>query len=110
MTDDRAKAISAVIALLESVRPVPHMYMVRHDPDLAVAFLRGIAITAERLLGICTDGELRCRVWEAHGWERGARGPVPQMQRAGLTDEAIVDELLAIEIETWKRFASGESS
>jgi hypothetical protein len=109
MLSDTRERIAAVIALLESVRPVPHMYMVRHDPDLAVAFLRGVVITAERLLGICTDGELRCRVWEAHGWERGARGPVPQMQRAGLTDEAIVDELIAIEIEVWRRVASGES-
>ena len=92
--------ITVLIELLEKVRPIPHLYMVRHDPDLAVAFLCGVEQTAERLLGIGTR-ELRWQVGENRGWKIGARGPILHMRREGLSDEKIVDELIAIEIEVW---------
>jgi hypothetical protein len=109
MSTNVRERIKALIELLEAVRPVPHTYMIRHDTELAEAFLSGLRRTAERLLGVSSSGELRCRVWEERGWQRGARGPVLSMQREGLTHEAIVDELIAIEIEVWKRVVAGHS-
>lgn len=109
MPTNMREQIAAVIDLLEKVRPVPHMYMVRHDTDLAVAFLRGVAKTAEKLLGVDTSGEVRWRVGEDRGWVVGARGPILHMQREGLTHEAIVDELIAIEIEVWRRVAAAQT-
>jgi hypothetical protein len=49
--------------------------------------------------------KLRASVLERRGWKRSAAGPVPQMKEKGMTDLAVMDELIEIEIELWQRFA-----
>ncbi len=49
--------------------------------------------------------ELRRKVLEKRGWQRSAAGPVPQMKAKNMTDLAIMDELIEIEVELWQRHA-----
>ena len=107
MAADIARQIQSLLELLETVRKHPAMYMGRARPGEAVAFLMGVAASTQTALGVSTQGEPRWQVWKDRGWDQGgARGPVAHMQQDGLTDDKIVDELIAMEIEVWKRAAA----
>lgn len=51
---------------------------------------------------------IRNKVTEERGWELNALGLENQFREHGLGELQIVDELLAIEIETWRRVAANE--
>jgi hypothetical protein len=53
--------------------------------------------------GFEVNRKLRQQVIERHGWKFSAAGPASQMKEKGMSEEAIMDELIAIEMELLKR-------
>jgi hypothetical protein len=105
-----ANPIQTIIEFLESVREHPGPYLGREEPDRVRPFLMGVMQTARILLGVFPHAEIQWEVWQARGWDKGgARGAIGHMRDNGLQDAAIVSELIAIEIEMWKRVASSNA-
>ena len=94
--------IDKIIAMLEAFRKYPQMYTGRVDIDLTLAYLHGFE-AGLRLYDNNQPGKLRSKVTEERGWQVNALHPSSQMRERGMTPEAIVDEILVIEIEAWKR-------
>jgi hypothetical protein len=109
MAADKVAQIESLVKRLEEVRQRPWFWLGRIDPELAKVFLLGIDQSMEAT-GFGRVQEVRWQVERDRGWDQGgARGPISHMKREGLTDEAIVDELMAIEIEVWNRIAAGQT-
>ena len=49
------------------------------------------------------DIDPKIDVGKARGWESNAMGYLHHFQRKGLSEEEMADELIAIEIESWKK-------
>lgn len=77
------------------------------EPFAIAVFLSGFN-SACQLFGLETprggDSEIYKDVVQEHGWEWSASGPWREMHKKGMKNTEIIDEVLAIEIETWKRF------
>ena len=99
MSRDQAEII---VATLERVRQRPGMYVAAELPAV-VNFLAGFYVGCS-VAGVSapTDG-LDDTVVVERGWKVSSLGPLLSMKERGLSDEAILDELLAIEIEIWNR-------
>ena len=71
----------------------------------------GVMQTTRVLLGVFPHAEIQWEVWQSRGLDKGgARGAIGHMRDKGLQDTVIVSELIAMEIEMWKRVAAqGES-
>ena len=50
---------------------------------------------------------LHHQVHERRGWRGSALGPIPHMREQGMTDEAIMDELIEIEVEVIREHFEG---
>ncbi len=93
-----------IITMLETFRKFPVMYAGRIDVDLTAAWLHGF----EAGLSMSTDDGLnafRQKVLYKRKWKITNVSPSVEMRERGMTPEAIVDELVIIEIEVWKRIA-----
>src|SRR5690349_19558364 len=106
MSTDTAK-LDALVRRLEEVRQRPWFWLGRVEPELATVFLFGITECMGVMIGSDLTREIRWQVVAERGWKGGSRGPSFHMRAAGLSEEAIVDELFAIEIEVWRRVTAG---
>lgn len=94
--------IDSLIELLAQVRQHVRMYLHPLDGTSALNFVHGTRAAALTLVAV---GDVRDAWWEAqaaHGYAQRATGPLPQMEKRGLTDEQMADEILAIEIDMWR--------
>ena len=81
---------------LETVRRVPGMYILRVEPERAYSFLLGFRLAA---MACGVKYESARDIWHERGYQVEATGIIPQMQRRGMDDKAIVDALIEMEIE-----------
>lgn len=95
--------IAKIIARLEQFATRPGMFL-GTEPRDAERFLYGFS-EACHTLGNGFSPHIRRSVETDKGYKVSAEGPVPQMRARGMTDAAMVDELLALEIAYWKRLA-----
>ena len=93
----------AIIEHLEHVRNRPEMYAGEVSERAFYAYLSGFD-AACTVLGHARSYDLYLQVCEERGWGMNALGPQKRMREMGLSEQAIVDELLTIEIETRRRF------
>jgi hypothetical protein len=97
---DKQSYVMKIIRLLEEVKRKPGMYI--GPPGGIEAFLSGFR-GACALFGVETGyDDLYETVLIEHGWGQNTN-PKLKMHEGGLNEHAIVQELLSIEIEVWKR-------
>lgn len=95
-------ALDWLIEILESARQRKEMYFTPVGPVPVVYWLHGLRAGLS-FVGVQWSSDHRRRPVEGRGIEyRAAVGESEELERRGLSPEAIVDELLAIEIEMWK--------
>lgn len=91
-----------LIELLEHIRLRPGMYTgMGYEPEKIDLLLLGIRL-GQMVLGFNTS--IYGEVVHNRGWEYKPVGLVVEMRKTGYSDEAIVNELIDIEIEVYKRF------
>ncbi len=56
-----------------------------------------------KYLGVDIDDNIYVQVIKEHGWSQMSALPVNEMKEKGLTNSQIVNELINIDLETWKR-------
>jgi hypothetical protein len=101
MTGTPAEALARLIDILESARLRKRMYFAPVEPIVLEHWLHGLHIGCS-LLGLEWSPEDRRPALERRGLELTSGGEVEQLAARGLDSEAIVDELLAIEVEMWQ--------
>jgi hypothetical protein len=101
MSDQRAAALDRVVSILESARGRKPMYFSPVEPVAVEHWLAGLR-TGCSLAGLEWSPEDRRPALERRGLELTAAREIEQLAARGLEPEAIVDELLAIEVEMWQ--------
>ncbi len=95
-----------IIRALELMRAKPFRCMtsVEYAKNAGTIWLDGFycALGVLGLLDETTTPVYR-EVIESRGWLWGPNAPIPEMKRRGLGENAMIDELLSIEIEMWQR-------
>jgi hypothetical protein len=109
MTDPR-QAVQRFIDTLERCRTRSAMLVGRTSVERIIAFFNG----ANLALGCCLDnpsGHNADDIWLAVLYRRqlrsgatGMAGVADQLRDRGMTEEQVVEELIAIEIENWRRW------
>lgn len=99
------EALPKLIAILESARLRKGMYFQPVEPGAAENWINGLRAGC-LLAGVEWSPEDRRPALERRGLELRSCWETEQLAARSLGAEAIVDELLAIEIEMW-RHASG---
>ena len=96
---------SKAAAYFEAMRREPELYIGGPDVDAAIHHIIGFESACLILEG---DGPtpFRHAIWETQGLADSAYHPGHQMQQRGMDSAAIVDSLLAVEIEAWTRFGA----
>lgn len=105
MPVERAAALDQLIRILESARRRKPMYFDPITPDIVVSWLSGLRAGA-CLAGLDWSPEHRRPALERRGLELTAAWETEPLAGRGLGPEAIVDELLAIEIAMWRQVGS----
>jgi hypothetical protein len=98
---------ASLIARLEGIRKRPAMYFGKVGVEAAVQFLNGFQVAVGAICGFEREGQLREQVIKGRGWPWSAMHPSREMVRRGMSPEAVIDELLVIEIEVIRRQAQG---
>jgi hypothetical protein len=100
-----ADKISKVIVMLEAMRKRPLMYIGVRDVQAAECFLAGLGMGYHIFSGgdLPDFEEVKKRVISERGWEVTNTPPSKEMRERGMDDEVIVDEVIAMEIEVWRR-------
>ncbi|MGI4789124.1 MAG: hypothetical protein ACRYFS_09780 [Janthinobacterium lividum] len=89
-----------IIGELENVCKRPAMWINKKDDvDGVINFLQGF-LTACDALGFGYSRDISRQVHVESDWESGAEGVWLQMRQKGMSEEAIVQELLRMEIRT----------
>src|SRR5438105_562216 len=101
MSEARAAALVRLLAILESARMRKAMYFAPVEPRTVIDWLSGLR-TGCSLAGLEWSTEHRRQALERRGLELTAAWEDQQLAARGLGAEAIVDALLAIEIEMWQ--------
>lgn len=99
-----------IIEFLESVRKRPQMYIEELDAQLMECFINGFIVgcfasSKDERFNIL-HSLAKSEALAHRGWNIGAHSLGKKMAESGMLDEAIIDELLAIEIDTWRRVPS----
>jgi len=81
------------------------MYFGTVAVEPAIHFLNGMHFALTFWLGDTLD--VRSAVEAERGWPVTAQNPARHMTERGLTPPEVIDELLVIEIETFRRLAVG---
>jgi hypothetical protein len=104
---NRQQIIERIVERLLAIQQRPHVYI---DESLGPMgnFQVGFDMACE-ILGIMPDADVSEQVFLEHGWKPSAFGPHIQMRKKGFTEQQIIDELLSMEIEVWKRTLDAES-
>src|SRR6266540_4309860 len=92
--------INGVIDVLEDARKRKHMFLKDVDPSATINWLNGFMAAVSTLTGRMHH-KFHEQAYRQRGWEFSARGPWVEMQERGLEEDAIVDELFALEILAW---------
>ena len=96
------QAIDRLLEILESARKRKYMYFQPVAPVTVIHWLHGLR-TGFSFAGLEWSHEHRRVVVEGRGLEfRVGAWENEELERRGLTAEAVVDELIAIEIEMWQ--------
>ena len=99
--------IDKLIQLLTRLRQSKEMFLYPLTSGSLENYLNGFR-GAGAACGVEAPRKLRQQVIEARGWKFSAAGPAPQMKQKGLTDEAIMDELIDIEIALLQHIAKAK--
>ncbi len=97
-----------IIKFLESLDHQSIKFYVEPEVETVAAYLDGLRTG----FGLCLGAETiihRARLYVIGDseWSFSAESPVTYFKRKGISNERIIDELLRIEIDTWKRILSG---
>jgi hypothetical protein len=71
------------------------------DGKSALNFISGVRSSA-KALGLQENRDVWWLAIEARGWKISSLGPLSEMRCRGMTDEQMVEEILAIEIDSWR--------
>lgn len=93
-----------LMQLLQQVQKQKGMFLFPLSVASLENYLNGFR-AASAACGIEVPRKLRQQVLESRGWKFAGAGPVPQMKERGLTEEAMLEELLEIEIEQLRRLS-----
>jgi len=105
MGDER---ILRIIEELERVRGRRMLFVGDNSSSAAASFLCGFQCAC-MILGLNLPYAMRLQATEERGWPPSAEAwSVSAMREQGLSDEAIADEMIAIDIGAWRHMA-GES-
>jgi predicted metal-dependent phosphotriesterase family hydrolase len=95
--------LERVLEILRSARQRKAMYLMTIDAAAAENFLNGFNVACFAC-GLDVPLDIKEQATVERGWTWLAARPIAEMKARGLNEEAIVDELFAIEIagfETW---------
>ncbi len=98
---DQNEKISILLDVLQHMRKRPGMYF--STVTQADCYLRGFYSASHICLDLPPSTRYRATVTIERGWTWSAVHPWNEMRNQGMDDAAIIDEMLAIEIEVWKR-------
>lgn len=99
---NKSEQIRELIKYLEIIQERPKFHFGDTVPPV-VNFLWGFHLACYAL-GLATErDQLYNSVQSEHGWEINAMHPAGKMQEAGLNQEEVIHELLAMELETWRK-------
>jgi hypothetical protein len=104
MSEDQRTSLRRAIEILESARSRKAMYVSPVEPNVVIHWLSGVRIGL-LASGIEWSPDDRQAVVEARGLRFLADWEAEQLAAQGRSPEEIVDELLLIEIEMWRRMA-----
>jgi len=95
-------AVDELLLVLASARERPHMYFLPLEPPQVISWIHGLR-TGFSIFGLECDTEHRREPLRRRGLEKNAAQweDAPLAER-GLSPQAIVGELLAIECEMWQ--------
>src|SRR4051812_43931396 len=97
----RGTVLAQLIEILASARRRKPMYFAPVEPTAVIHWLSGLR-TGCALASLEWEPEHRRPALERRGLELRASWEDEQLRDRGLGPEAIIDELLAIEIEMWQ--------
>lgn len=89
--------VDQLVEILRAFQNRKAMYVQPVDLRTVQSFLTGFQFGCHAC-GFPIDHEAWLKALEARGWNRDAIGPVPQMERKGMSEAEIIDELVEIEI------------
>ena len=97
--------IRKLLELLEEVKKRPRMFFYPPDAQSALNYLRGFEVAYEFLGGkIASQYQSHYEViQDEHGWELTAHHPMYAMVESGMDDASVIQEMLELELETWRR-------
>jgi hypothetical protein len=96
--------VDRLIQLLQLLKSGKHQFLYPLEVSALENYLNGFR-------GACSASgheiprKLRALVVERRGWKHSAAGPALQMKAKDMTDEAMMDELIEIEIELLRALA-----
>jgi len=102
------QSLEKIIQALQLFQKGKEMYVHPLDVTAVENYLTGFR-GACSACGVEIPRKLRQQVIETRGWKHSASGPAPQMKAKGLSDPAIMDALIEIEIEQFRRLAQQSS-
>jgi hypothetical protein len=94
-----------ILELLEYVRERKEMYFSPIDGKAVADTLYGFKLGC-LACGVENPHLVRDKVIEERGWALNALGLENQFREQGMSESQIADEILVIEIETWRRVAA----
>ena len=100
--------IPALIAKLENVMRRPQIYIGKIESKSLEHYLQGFRDVAH-LFAYMKYWEKYLRIVEEVAYDRGWPGSldfVKEIRTRGLSEKEIIEEMLAVEIESWKRLAT----
>lgn len=97
----RRERLERIIAELEHFRRRTATYVTQFDAPNTQSFLAGFRY-ALRVLGEAEDQGPHADATAAHGYINEPAGLIPQMKRRGMNEQAIMDELVAMEIDAFR--------
>jgi hypothetical protein len=106
----RLAQFESVLAFLEYVRRRPELFFVRLDANAVHSSLWFLQ-AGFRILGYEFDREVYREVIEERGWSEYSTGYWTVMERRKWTPDKVINEMLVVEIEVWRRLlkkAQGE--
>jgi hypothetical protein len=101
-------SLDRILQLLETLKKQKDSFLYPLEVPTLETYLAGVRAGCAAF-GAEIPKDLRRKVTEARGWKRTAAGPVAQMKEKGMDDEAVMDELIAIEMELFRQLAAQKS-
>jgi hypothetical protein len=101
------KRLASMLDILEHMRKRPDMWIGSRSVSSVNTFLTGFDLASQIFAPEFDSKAVYREIVASRGWEAASPQPVwHQMQEQGFKEQAIVDEILTIEYEVWKKIAS----